>query len=178
LRSRQKQIDIAPKQNLDHACETGCLTTRKDGNKEVHIHGAKYLAEFGLSEQLVAEHSYENHFRNRNAYVDPSHLMGWNGNGIQGVNVFAMGSHSTPALPVSVSENLVVGDVTPRGKPNLPCTCDDWTGNETQPFLSEIELEMDQSDFKTGMAAELFEKICACPFHYIPSLLPGSRSPF
>lgn len=43
---------------------------------------------------------------------------------------------------------------------NFPCSCGDWRGNETRPFMKKIGFEWAGGNPRPLLAEELFDKTC------------------
>jgi hypothetical protein len=150
-------------------CEAKCLTTRKGGNKEVDLIGKKFLAGYGLTVAQILEKSYQNYQRHGNMFRGPVDIKKTG----MGLDAIATGETSMIALPICISEFVEVTGAPGADKsryPHFPCSCGDWTGNETQSFYSRLGLARGDRDVTTGEASELFERICKILFSNISSV--------
>lgn len=136
----------------DIGCDTKCFTTRATDNKEVELVGAKHLSQDSLTLQDITKYSYEYYKRHGNSHLTSTNIS----DPVTGLK--SQSEVSRISLPVCMSKQI---DYTKAGgkTPNFPAMCGDWSGNETEAFLSRIGFGKDDRDVKSNMAEELKVKI-------------------
>lgn len=149
------------------ACQVSCMTSQPDNNHNVALYGHDALRkEFGISLPELGEISYRNYVQNGR---DNMALQNPVTNFIRSVLEGNPNHKPDLNLPVCESNQLAdLGDVKENWNdyhhPNFkrfPATCGDWTGNETENFMSGIGMDPNSTSFirfSQGNSGKSFSK--------------------
>ncbi|KAL2074182.1 hypothetical protein VTL71DRAFT_7960 [Oculimacula yallundae] len=169
-----------PEDNESIACQVQCFTTQSRGNREKSLIGKAALPQYSLSVDQLLKDSFHHYQTIGNSPPTLGQLAGNGSSDILTLDRTLNSKVSGLALPVCVSANVKLTNFDDKVHINLkytqnqqfPCSCGDWTSNETPDFMARLGLGFNQTDFQTGSAKELFHQICP---HNLKPLAPLSR---